>query len=132
MVTASARKPNYFFVVFGEDPSKGPIEGGLYTRKKGHIGGSGVSEGDVLLLYKNLGCEGIGVVTGIQTGKEPEFIRYQYFPLCHPVAWYSRDSIGEMIPGLHLVFNSVGNWLQKINSNSFRAVIAGRQIDWPT
>ena len=131
MITTSGRKPNYFLVVFGEDPYKPPVEGGVYPHDKGYIGGSGVSAGDILLLYQNLGARGIGVVTGTETGGEQELIRYQYLPLCHPVNWDSLDTLRSTISELRTPLQYRGNWLQKISNTSFRAAIAGRQIDWP-
>lgn len=83
VTTMSERKPNYFFVVFGDDPSKPPVEGGVYPRKEGYIGGSGVSAGDVLLLYENLGCQGIGVATSIETGGTQE-LSLPVFPALSP------------------------------------------------
>jgi hypothetical protein len=103
VTTTSGRKPNYFFVVFGyvlgEDASKPPVEGGVYLHKKGFI--AGVSAGDVLLLYQNLGCRGVGVVTGTERGGQ-EVMSYQYFPLCHPVDWDSLDDLRKTIPELEL------------------------------
>jgi hypothetical protein len=126
-----ARKPDYFFVVFREDPSKPPVEGGVYSHRKGFIGGSNVSVGDILLLFQNLGATGIGVVIDTEIGGEKEYIYYQYFPLCHPLAWGSLDALRNTIPELRTPLNWMGNWLQNISSTSFRAAIAGRQIDWP-
>ena len=131
MIQSSGRKPNYFFVVFGEDLSKPPVQGGVYPHDKGYIGGSGVSAGDIMLLYQNLGTRGVGAVTSTETSGKQDLIRYQYLPLCHPVNWDSLDDLQSQIPGLHKPLAWKGNWLQKINDTHFRAAIAGRQIDWP-
>ena len=131
VTTTSGRSPNYFLVVFGDDPSKPSVSGGIYPHYEGYIGGSRVAAGDVLLLYENLGCRGVGVVTGIEIGGTREVINYQYFPLCHPVNWDSLDALRSTIPGLRTPLNYKGNLLQGINGTSFRAAIAGRQIDWP-
>jgi len=135
-----ARKPDYFFLAFGEEyASKHPVDGGVYPHRVGYryISNSGVAAGDVLLLYC---CEyypghdkeapGIGVVISTETGGEQEVIYYQYFPLCHPVDW---DAITVTIPELkgNTNFSLSGNWLRMMSNRSFRAAIAGRQIDWP-
>jgi len=132
VTTTSGRVPNYFLVVCGENVPLSP-EGGVWGghRAKGYISGSGVSTGDVLLLYQNLGFGGIGVVTRTELGGEKEFMQYQYFPLCHLVGWDSQDDLKKMIPELKTPLNFKGNWIQPIRSTSFRAAIAGRQIDWP-
>lgn len=127
-----ARKPNYFFVVFGAKyAAKHPIDGGVYPHHKGFIDGSGVSAGDVLLLFQNLGAPGVGVVIGTETGGEAEEIDYQFFPLDSPVGWSSMDTLRSTIPGLHVPLHYRGNWLQKISSTSFQRVLAGTQIKWP-
>lgn len=138
VTTTSSRKPKYFFLSFGEPYAKEhPVEGGVYPHLKGLVSGSGIAAGDVMLLYC---CEyypgheketpGVGVVTSTQTGGAKETIYYQYFPLCHPVDW---DTITANIPELkgNTNFSLAGNWLRKISNSSFRAAIAGRQIDWP-
>jgi len=116
---------------------KHPVEGGIYPHRKGFVSSAGIGAGDVMLLYC---CEyypghdkeapGLGVVTSTQTGGEEEVIYYQYLPLSHPVDW---DTITARIPELkgNTNFSLAGNWLRKISNNSFRAAIAGRQIDWP-
>lgn len=131
MVTTPKRVPNYFLVVFGIGFPEHPVEGGFYGIKGGFVEGSGVSAGDVLLLYENLGFQGIGIVTSTQNAGEGEGVYYQYFPLCHPVSWDSLDAVRRTIPELRIPLNYKGNWLQKISNTSFRAAIAGRQIDWP-
>ena len=131
VTTTSGRAPNYFLVVFGVGFPEHPVEGGVYGIKGGYVEGSGVSAGDVLLLYENLGFRGIGVVTGTQTAGEGEGVYYQYFPLCHPVNWNSLDAVRKTILELRTPLIYKGNWLQKISNTSFGAAIAGRQIDWP-
>ena len=139
MVTVtSRRKPKYFFLAFGEPHAKAhPVEGGIYPHHKGFVSSSGIVAGDVMLLHCCKGCPehekeapGVGVVTNTQTGGEQETIYYQYFPLCHPVDF---DTITASIPELkgNTNFGFAGNWLRVISNNSFRAAIAGRQIDWP-
>lgn len=131
MVTpTSALKPRYFLVVFGAGLPN-PPEGGAYPFGGGYIVGSGASPGDVLLLYENLGVRGIGVVTRVEIAGPSEGVYYQYFPLCHPVDWDSLGSLRKTIPELSIPLHYKGNWLQKISNTSFRAAIAGRQIDWP-
>jgi hypothetical protein len=133
ITTTAGRAPNYFLVVCGGNVSLPPVEGGVWggRRVKGFISGSGVLAGDVLLLYQNLGFRGIGIVTRPETGGEEEFIDYQYLPLCHPVRWNSLDDLRKTIPELRTPLVFKGNFLQKISTTSFRAAIAGRQIDWP-
>jgi len=128
--TTPGRKPKYFLLVFGVGLPN-PPKGGVYPIAGGFILGSGVSAGDVLLLWENLGFEGIGVVTDTKTAGEGQGIYYQYFPLCHPVKWSSLNAARETIPKLRTPLNFTGNWIQDIGSTSFRAAIAGRQIDWP-
>jgi len=130
VTTASARKPNYFLVVFGVGLPNPPTGGVYGIHRKGFIKGR-VFAGDVLLLYENLGAAGIGVVTSTETSEEGEVIRYQYFPFCHPLSWASQDSLRRAIPGLKIPLNYIGNWVQDLTTNSFKAVVAGRQIDWP-
>jgi hypothetical protein len=138
VTTTSGGKPKYFFSAFGEPHAKKhPVEGGIYPHRKGFVSSLGIVAGDVMLLYC---CEyylghdkeapGIGIVTGTQIGSEEETIYYQYFPLCHPVGW---DTITACIPELkgNTNFSLAGNWLRAISSSSYRAAIAGRQIDWP-
>jgi len=129
----SGHKPEYFLVVCGNDPSLPPLGGGVWggSRAKGFVAGSDMSTGDVLALLQDLGVTGIGVVTGTKTGGQGDFIYYQYLPLCHPVSWDSQKAILETIPQLRTPLNFKGNWIQNIGNRSFRAVIAGRQIDWP-
>lgn len=130
MVTAPGRVPSYFLVVFGAGLPN-PPEGGVYGIEGGYVSGSGISLGDVLLLWENLGCRGVGVVTGTQTAGQGQGVYYQYFPLCHPVDWPSLDAVRRTIPDLRTPLNYKGNWLQRISNTSFRAAIAGRQLDWP-
>ena len=138
VTTTSGRKPKYFFLAFGKRHAKAhPIEGGIYPHRKGYVSSSGIGVGDVMLLYccdyypgHEKEAPGVGVVTSTQTGGEQETIYYQYFPLCHPV---DLDTITASIPELkgNMDFRLAGNWLRVISNNSFRAAIAGRQIDWP-
>jgi len=138
VATTSTRKPKYFFLAFGEPyAANHPVEGGVYPHLKGFVSSSGIVEGDVMLLYccdyypgHEKEAPGIGVVTGTQIRDEKETIYYQYFPLCHPVDW---DTIMASIPELkgNTNFSLSGNWLRMISDRSFRAAIAGRQIDWP-
>lgn len=144
-----ARIPNYFFVVFGAAYSQNhPVDGGVYGHDPNFLFSSGIMAGDVMLLYctKNYPghrseIPGIGVVTdvkkegfGIMTNAKNHGIIYQYFPLCHPVNvdWNTMTLvIKEMAPPGNRNWSLKGNWLRKISSNSFRATIAGRQINWP-
>jgi hypothetical protein len=138
VTTTSRRKPKYFILAFGAPYAKNhPIEGGIYPHRKGYVSSSGIIVGDVMLLYccggypgHDMEAPGIGVVTNIQTGDEQEIIYYQYFPLCHPVDW---DAITANIRELegNTNFSLAGNWLREISDNAFRAVISGRQIEWP-
>jgi len=131
MVTTARRAPNYFLVVFGIGFPEHPVEGGFYGIKSGFVLGASVSAGDVLLLYENLGFKGIGIVTSTQHAGEGEGVYYQYLPLCHPVNWNSLNAVRRTVPELRTPLNYKGNWLQPISNTSFRAAIAGRQIDWP-
>ena len=127
-----ARKPNYYLVVFSEKYSvEHPLDGGVYPHHKGFIDGSGVSIGDVLLLFQDLGAPGVGMVIETQTGGEAEEIDYQFFALDPPVAWGSLDSLRSAIPELRVPLNWRGNWLQKISIASFQRAIGGAQIRWP-
>lgn len=130
VTTISARKPSYFLVVFGAGLPNPPTHGVYGVHKKGFIKGR-VFAGDVLLLYENLGAAGIGVVTSTETSEEGEIIRYQYFPFCHPLSWASQNSLRRAIPELKIPLNYMGNWVQDLTTNSFRSIVAGRQIDWP-
>jgi hypothetical protein len=129
----SGHRPEYFLVVCGDDHSLPPPENGVWggSRAKGYVAGSGISTGDVLLLLQGLEVEGIGLVTGTNTGEEGDLIYYQYLPLCHPVTWGSQDALVGTIPQLSRPLFWKGNWIQKIGNRTFRGVIAGRQIDWP-
>lgn len=131
MSATSGRKPNYYLIVFGDDPNKPAIEGGIYPHDKGYIGGAGVSLGDILLPYQNLTINGIGVVTEVKTGEQHEFIQYQYLPLSQSLHWNTFNDLRKSIPELNGPLAWRGNWLQKINVSSFRVAIAGRRIDWP-
>jgi len=128
--------PNYFFAVFGEARrATYPIEGGVYHHDPNFVTSSGIAIGDVILLYccgTYVGhyqeVPGLGVVTSIET----DGIHYQYFPLCHPVSWnVVQASIPELQKPGNIIFSLKGNLLRKISSSSFRATIAGRQVDWP-
>ena len=129
----TARKPNYFLVIFGEKyDAEHPVNGGVYPLyHKGYISGSGVAMGDVLLLYQHLGAPGVGVVIDANTGGEPEVIYYQFFPFDPPVIYSSLDTLRSAIPSLRVPLYFIGNWLQKIDSGSFGKAIAGAQIEWP-
>ena len=130
------RKPKYFFTVFGDaHVSTYPVEGGVYGHDPNYINSSGIKEGDILLLYccgtypgHYQEVPGIGVVIGFETNG----IKYQYFPICHPLSW---DILQATIPDFQemgkINWSLKGNWLREISSSSFRAIIAGRQIDWP-
>jgi hypothetical protein len=57
-------------------------------------------------------------------------IHYQYFPLYPPLHLHTiKASIPELKNKLN--FSLAGNLLRKLDTNSFRAAIAGRQIEWP-
>lgn len=142
MVTAtSARMPNYFLVAFGGPHATAhPVDGGSYPLPKSYISNSGISPGDVLLLYCTgtypghyMDVPGIGVVTRVETGGVQENIYYQYFPLCHPIFWGDVSNMIATIPELkdNTNFGLTGNQLRAIGNQSFRAAIAGRQVDWP-
>ena len=134
VATTSGRKPNYCFAVFGADPSQPPVDGGVYPLLRGDVVKSGITAGDVLLLYEApLSFQGIGVVTGTKSSdqKGQIDINYQYFPLCHPVHWSSQDALLKTIPELRTPLGYSRNLLQPISNTSFRAAIAGRQVDWP-
>lgn len=133
------RKPKYFFAVFGEEHWKNhPVYGGVYGHDPNFVASSGIAAGDMVLLY----CLGnapehqneipaIGIVTSIKT--EVGF-NYQYLPLCHPIPvdWDTmKINIPELEPQGNRIFTWKGNFLRQIASSSFRATIAGRQIDWP-
>lgn len=133
------RKPNYFFVVFGETHrGTHPVDGGVYGHDTNYITSSGIQAGDVMLLYccgtysgHNDEIPGIGIVTSIKTD---DGILYHYLPLCHPIS-VDWDKMKVTIPELESPGNRKwylkGNFLRKISSGSFRATIAGRQVDWP-
>ena len=130
------RKPRYFSVVFGGEHYRvHPVDGGVYGHDPNFVGSSGIRAGDVLLLYccgtyPGYGQEvpGFGVVTSIET----DGIHYQYFPICHPVSWsIVQASIPEYQKTGNINWSLKGNFLREISSSSFRAVIAGRQVDWP-
>ena len=131
--------PNYFFIVFGGAHCEAhPVEGGVYGHDANFITSSGIAVGDVVLLY----CcgtypehyneiPGLGIVTSIKTD---DGIHYQYFPLCHPIPvnWDTmKVTIPELAPPGNRNWSLKGNFLRKISSSSFRATIAGRQVDWP-
>ena len=142
MVTGtSGRKPNYFLVAFGQlYASQNPVQGSVYPHLKQFVKNSGIGTGDVMILYCCGGypghgqeAPGVGVVTRLTDNKADAGltnIHYQHFPLCCPVDW---NTIKTSIPELKYKtnFSLVGNMLRKISNNSFRAAIAGRQIDWP-
>ncbi len=130
------RKPDYFFVVFGgAHYSTYPVDGGVYGHDANYVTSSGITVGDVMLLYccgtypsHYQEIPGLGVVTSI----ENDGIHYQYFPICHPIDW---EIAKVNIPDLQNLGNTnwtlKGNWLREISSSSFRATMAGRQVDWP-
>lgn len=131
MIVLSGRVPDYYFVVFGDNPNLPSVVGGIYPLIRFRlISGLGVSAGDVLLLYQNLQADGIGVVTSTETGGEKEIIKFQYFPLCHPISWVSEADVKNDL-GVKGPFYFRGNWVQSITGHSYRAVISGRQLDWP-
>jgi len=130
------RKPNYFFVVFGEaHRDTYPVDGGVYSHDANYITSSGITLGDVILLYccgnypkHNQEIPGLGIVTSIET----DGIHYQYLPFCHPVSWSAfQPSVPDLQELGKINWTLKGNWLRKISSISFRTTIGGRQIDWP-
>jgi hypothetical protein len=125
------REPSYFLAVHGDDPSKLPVNEGVYSHHGGYIRGAGVSIGDVLLLYMNLSVSGIGVVTGMEPAFEPKVIQYQFFSIKPTVHWVLLKGLQTYIPELKTPLVFKGNWLQKITSSSFRKVIGDSRIDWP-
>jgi len=75
---------------------------------------------------------GIGVVTRLTQNEDDAGltnIHYQFLPLCHPLHLHA---IKAEIPELKnkLNFSLAGNLRRQIGSDPFRAIIAGRQIDW--
>ncbi|MFA5375228.1 MAG: hypothetical protein WC455_05665 [Dehalococcoidia bacterium] len=132
---AATHKPKYFFLAFGESyAGKHSVDGGVYPHRKGFVGSSEISAGDVMLLYccadypeYDQEAPGIGVVTSIDTIQD--IIYYQYFPLDNPIDW---DIIKASIPELkgNTNFSLTGNWLREISNKSFRAAMANRQISW--
>ena len=142
MVTETrGRKPNYFFVAFGAKyASVNPVEGPVYPHLTHFVRNSGIDAGDVMILYCCGGypghdqeAPGIGVVTRLTHNEDDARltnIHYQFLPLCHPLHLHAiKASIPELKNKLN--FSRAGNLLRKIGDNSFRAAIAGRQIDWP-
>jgi len=142
MVTgAQGRKPNYFFVAFGAKyAGVNPVEGQAYPHLTHFVVNSGIVAGDVMILYCCGGypghdqqAPGIGVVTGLARNEDDARltnIYYQFLPLCQPLHLHAiKAGIPELKDKLN--FSLGGNLLRQIGSNSFRAVIAGRQIDWP-
>jgi hypothetical protein len=134
------RNPRYFFVAFGyEYYLHHPVDGGHYGHGTGYIFNSGISLGDVMLLYCTRGypdhdqeAPGIGVVTGIDLGKTDGIISYQYFPLHEPVSWEAvKCAVPELRDRGKRNFSRKGNWLRKIANSSFRATLTGKLIDWP-
>ncbi len=136
------RMPRYFLITFGAaHAAEHPVEGGVYPHEKGFVSSSGIVAGDVMLLYcagsfngHNNEFPGLGVVTSTEIGSEKESIYYQYFPLCHPISvdWDTmKVTIPELAPPGNRIWRYRGNWLRQIASSSFRAAIAGRQVDWP-
>jgi len=113
------------------------VEGGVYGHDANFVTSSRIAVGDVMLLYCCHNCPGhdsefpgIGIVTSINH----DGIHYQYFPLCHPIPmdWDTmKVNIPELAPRGNRVWGWKGNFLRKISSSSFRATIAGRQVDWP-
>ena len=135
------RKPKYFFAVFGgQHWDKHPVDGGVYGHDPNFVASSGIVPGDIVLLYclgtapaHSNEIPGIGVVTAIE---DEGGFRYQYLPLCHPIDVDWRDprmseKLPELAPRGNRNFILKGNFLRQIASSSFRATIAGRQIDWP-
>lgn len=133
------RKPNYFVVVFGGAHwAAHPVEGGIYAHDANFVISSGIAAGDVVLLYCCGTCPehrdeipGLGIVTSITTNGG---FNYQYLPFCHPIPvdWDTmKTTIPELEPPGNRNWSLKGNFLRQISSNSFRAAIAGRQVDWP-
>lgn len=143
MVTRTpGRKPNYFFVAFGEKyASQNPVQGPVYPHLKGFVKKSGIEAGDVMILYCCGGypghyqeAPGVGVVTELTDNEDDvrlSNIHYQYFPLYCPVDWDTIKTSIQELAGKKKNFSLAGNLLRKISNNSFRAAIAGQQIDWP-
>lgn len=73
---------------------------------------------------------GVGIVTKIELGEVEEVIYYQYFPFDSPVDWYTLKSTIKELKNCDN-FSLIGNWLRKIDRNSFSKAIQGHQIDWP-
>lgn len=73
---------------------------------------------------------GIGIVTKIDVGYE-EVIYYQYFPLNRPVDWSTLNENTKELEKHTINFSLKGNWLRKIESDSFKKAISGHQIEWP-
>jgi len=133
------RKLNYFVAAFGGKRCKTqPVDGGVHFDYANYTTKSGITAGDVVLLYccKNYPGHyskfpGLGRVTSIKT--EGGF-NYQYLPFCQPIPvdWETmKMNIPELAPKGKRSWHLKCNFLHKISSNSFRAAIAGRQVDWP-
>lgn len=131
------RSPNYFFAVFGEAHwEEAPVDGGTYVLEASYS--SRIALGDVVLLYclddapeHQNEIPGIGVVTSL---RESGGFDYQYLPFCHPIAvdWDTmKIRLPELEPPGNRIFYWKGNFMRQISNNSFRATIAGRQVDWP-
>ena len=131
-------KPRYFFVAFGlEHSSKHPVDGGIYPHIDGYVTNSGITKGDVMMLYfcgnypgYDREVPGIGIVTSVENEGNRKVIYYQYLPLCNTITLkQAKVAIPELRNKTNFGWKS--NWLRNIDSFSFRNAIAGRQIDWP-
>jgi hypothetical protein len=136
---AQNRRPNYFLVAFGRlHADTDPVDGGVYPHLTDLVTSSGIQAGDVMILYCTAGYPGhdkeapaIGMVTGLtqnQTDPNLTDIHYQYLPLSHPIPLHH---VRASIPNLRTMFIAAKHLLQDIGPISFRAAVAGRQIDWP-
>src|SRR4030042_2912685 len=91
----TCRKPGYFFAAFGElGTDKLPVNSGCYIHEPGFISNSGISIGDMVLLYctgsypdPQWKAPGIGVVLKIDIGISQEEFHYQYLPFDNPIDW---------------------------------------------
>jgi hypothetical protein len=133
------RKPKYFVAIFGGKRfATYPVDGGAHFDYANQTNSSGITAGDIVLLYccKNYPGHysqfpGLGVVTDIKTSGG---FNYQYLPFYHPIPvdWDTmKVAIPELAPPGNRIWRNKVNWLRQISSSSFRATIAGRKVDWP-
>lgn len=134
------RVPNYFIAVFGDTHrATYPVEGGVYGHDANYVTSSRITPGDVILLYccgtytgHDNEIPGFGILTSIRNNGDG--FNYQYLPFCQPinVDWNTMKlNMPELAPPGNRIWHYKGNFLRQISSSSFRATVAGRQVDWP-